>query len=54
MANCDTVNGISDCTLSVSVPITVSPGTLSGYTRITEFTFTPNLTGDFLEKHHKN
>ena len=53
MANCDTVNGISDCTLSVSVPITVSPGTLSGYTRITEFTFTPNLTGDFLEKHHK-
>lgn len=53
MSNCDTVNGISDCTLSVSVPVTIAPSSLSGYTRITEFTFTPQLTGDFLEKHHK-
>jgi len=53
MADCDVINGISDCTLSVTTPITVAPATLSGYTRITSFTFTPNLTGDFLESYHK-
>lgn len=52
MADCDVINGISDCTLSVTTPITVTPS-LSGYTRISEFTFTPNLTGGFLESYHK-
>jgi len=52
MADCDVINGISDCTLSVTTPITITPS-LSGYTKISNFTFVPNLTGDFLESYHK-
>jgi len=39
----------SGCINKVTVPLTVSPSALSGYTKLTDFTFTPNITGDFAQ-----
>ena len=42
-----------DCINRVTVPITVSPASLSGYTKLTDFTFTPQITGDFATNFYK-
>ena len=53
MANCDPISRISQCPNTIAIPISISPA-LTGYTRITEFTFTPKLTGDFATFYHKD
>ena len=39
----------SGCINRVTIPLTVTPSTLSGYTKLTDFTFTPIITGDFAQ-----
>ena len=36
----------SGCINRVTIPLTVTPSALSGYTKLTDFTFTPIVTGD--------
>lgn len=50
----NTTTSDSGCPKTIAIPVTVSPSTLSGYTRISEFTFTPYLTGDFATYYHKD
>lgn len=49
-----TTSSNSGCAQTVAIPTTVSPSSLSGYTRLTEFTFTPNLSGDFSDAFHRD
>lgn len=47
-----TTNNKHDCIHKVTVPLTVTPSALSGYTNFTEFTFTPLITGDFAAEYY--
>ena len=47
-----TTNNKHDCIHKVTVPLTVTPSALSGYTNFTEFTFTPFITGDFAAEYY--
>ena len=39
----------SGCINRVTIPLTVTPSALSGYTKLTDFTFTPIITGDMAQ-----
>ena len=46
-----TSSSTPQCPATIAAPLTIEPA-LTGYTRITEFTFTPNITGDFASTYH--
>lgn len=52
MADCTPISYTPQCPSVIAVPLTASA--LSGYTRITEFTFTPALTGQFANAYHSD
>jgi len=51
MADCTPISYTPQCPSIIAVPLTITPA-LTGYTRITEFTFTPGLTGAFADAYH--
>lgn len=51
MSDCKPISYTPQCPSIIAVPITITPA-LTGYTKITEFTFTPKLTGDFASYYH--